>query len=156
MPFLRVKFSKFSRGAFPQITVADSGELGDLAPPFWIFFLYQNEVSKCWKWPIFKYFWGSMPTDPPRISGLSLLTLLTSLNIGISSILQSGLRKWVSNETSKVYDGFMNFLIPCEIQGTDKEVVKISCRGGVYKNHEKINLPSPPPIYFEPESTEKR
>ena len=74
-----------------------------------------------------------MPTDPPRISGLSLLTLLTSLNIGISSILQSCLRKWVSNETSKVYDGFMNFLIPCEIRGTDKEGGQNKLQGGSIK-----------------------
>ena len=73
-----------------------------------------------------------MPTDPPRISGLSL-TLLTSLNIGISSILQSCLRKWVSNETSKVYDGFMNLLIPCEIRGTDKEGGQNKLQGGSIK-----------------------
>ena len=43
----------------------------------------------------------------------------------------------------------MNFLIPCEIRGTDKEGGQNKLQGGgVYKNREKINLPLSSPHLF--------
>ena len=52
--------------------------------------------------------------------GLSILTLLTSLNIGISSILRTA----YTNETSRVYDLFMNFFVfPREIREINKRGV---------------------------------
>ena len=51
-----------------------------------------------------------------------------------------------TNETSRVYDLFMNFFVfPREIREINKTA------GGVSKNYEKINA-APPPVYFEPES----
>ena len=50
-----------------------------------------------------------------------------------------------TNETSRVYDLFMNFFVfPREIRELNKT------GGGVSKNYEKIN--AAPPVYFEPES----
>ena len=53
--------------------------------------------------------------------GLPLLTLLSPLNIGTSSILRSPA---YTNETSRVYDIFMNFCVVL------REIREVNKRGG--------------------------
>ena len=49
-----------------------------------------------------------------------------------------------SNQTSTVYDIFMNFfVIPREIQEINKQGLKISCKNQFCKNHEKVDAPPP-------------
>ena len=65
------------------------------------------------------------------------VTLSTSLNTDIS-LVYCGVA--YSNETSTVYDVFMNFFVfPCEIREINKRGVKISC-GGSPKITKKINV----------------